>query len=340
MLLHPAWEKIGRGLCTVLAILMITLLLLETVLQIAARFIDKHPQAQQWLHPGAVRIVALGDSNTFGLYLRADQAYPMLFEKQWNAHHPEKLVEVINLGFPGTNSSRLVKSLPDVISMFAPDIITVMVGVNDFWMAPVDTPSVATDTVDVAAWLREHSRVYKLFYLLKRQAYNATLLKVDSKYRDAKFNASPELTAQWTAAIHGQGPSPFSDEPHGIQYGDKQFDIGYVFDASKKEDLPGQMKANLERIAEMAQHERVQLVFITYAYFELPQKVANQQMKVASKEKSALLVNATRAFRDECDKGESRCHEMFFPDFHPSAAGHQLLADILEQNISTLLLSL
>ena len=103
-------KKTGLVLRWIIIVTLLTLVLLEGVLQVAAVFIDKHQQPSQWLHPGRVRILTLGDSNTYGLYLQADQAYPSLLEQQWNAHHPDNRIEVINLGFPGTNSSRVLKA--------------------------------------------------------------------------------------------------------------------------------------------------------------------------------------------------------------------------------------
>jgi lysophospholipase L1-like esterase len=318
-------------------VLVLTLLLLEVVLQIAALFMQKHASQAHWLHPGSVRVLAMGDSNTYGLYLQADQAYPALLQKNWNQHHPERPIEVINLAYPGTNSSRVLKNFPDVIKTFSPDVITVMVGVNDFWMAPVDVDGVTSPVAPWQIWLREHSRVFKLVYLLQRQAYNAELLKVDDEYRHATFNASPQQAEKWRAAIHGEGAAPFPDKPSAIRYGEKTFDIGYVFHVDKNRNPVEDMRAHFEKMADIAWQSNIKLVFITYAYFEMPQKAANQQMKVVSKEKNIPLVIATKAFREQCEQGAARCQEMFFPDYHPSAAGHQLLASMVEDQLANLL---
>ena len=157
-------KRTGSALRWLVIVTALTVMLLEIILQLAAVFVDKHPQQRHWLHPGSIRVLALGDSNTYGLYLQADQAYPAVLEKQWNVSHPENPIEVINLGFPGTNSSRVLKSLPDVIKTFSPDIVTVMVGVNDFWMAPVNIDGVSIKLSPVEGWLRDHSRIYKLIY--------------------------------------------------------------------------------------------------------------------------------------------------------------------------------
>lgn len=46
------------------------------------------------------RILCLGDSNTYGLWLERDEAYPQQLEAIWNADPAAAPVEVLNLGFP------------------------------------------------------------------------------------------------------------------------------------------------------------------------------------------------------------------------------------------------
>jgi len=330
-------KKTGLALRWLIIVVLLTMVLLEVILQVAAVFVDKHPQQSHWLHPGSIRVLALGDSNTYGLYLQADQAYPALLEKQWNVHHSDTPIEVINLGFPGTNSSRVLKSLPELIKSFSPDLITVMVGVNDFWMAPVNIEGVSSTISPVEGWLRDHSRVYKLIYLLRRQAYNASLLQMDNEYRHVSFDDVIKKASQLSGVLDGVAPPPFKDKPTAIRYGETTFDIGYVFDASKRQNLVEDMKNNFERMADIAHESHVKIVFISYAYFEMPQKAANQQMQVVSKKKNIVFINAKKPFREQCDSSESRCHALFFPDFHPSFEGHQLLASEIENQLESII---
>ena len=145
------------------------LLALEALLQVAALAVHLGggPTPAAWL-TGNRRVLCLGDSNTYGLYLpdRA-QAYPQTFEALWNERVASPRIEVLNLGYPGTNSSRLRRDLPRMLEAFAPDVVILMVGSNDYWTAPVDiAPSGAF--ARAAQSVKRHSRVYQLSYMLRR----------------------------------------------------------------------------------------------------------------------------------------------------------------------------
>jgi len=314
---------------------LLTLVLLESTLQIASLFVEKrHGQFSATMLPNSkLRVVAMGDSNTYGLYLKAEEAYPAVLQSEWNQHHPDNKIEVINLGFPGTNSSRVLKSMPDVIKTFSPDIITVMIGANDFWEAPVDVGNNENSLSSVESWFRDHSRTYKLIYMLRREFYDENKLVVDDEYRDLKYD--PALRGKFVSAIKGDEKQTFENKPNAIRYGDKSFDIGYIFDINQQQNPTNAMKENMLRMADLANANGIKLIFITYAYFEFPQKTANQQMKVVAKTKKIPLINITKVFRDNCAIGESRCKELFFPDYHPTAEGYHLVADEIEKYFLT-----
>ncbi len=150
-----------------LAFPVATVLLLELVLQ-AASYANQHFSAQDepasWLTDN-LRIVAIGDSNTYGLYLQPLESYPKQLESLWNSSHEKKL-EVINLGYPGSNSSRVVANLPEVIQRLQPDIILVMIGTNDEWTAPITAADAVKHQQHWWSALQSHSRVYRLYCLV------------------------------------------------------------------------------------------------------------------------------------------------------------------------------
>ncbi|MEZ5493345.1 MAG: hypothetical protein R3E61_01880 [Pseudomonadales bacterium] len=75
--------------------------------------------ARSW----TTRVLALGDSNTYGLYLKAEEAWPAQLEQSWNSAHPQSPIEVLNLGFPATNSFRVLDNLPVLLDKLSPDIV-------------------------------------------------------------------------------------------------------------------------------------------------------------------------------------------------------------------------
>src|SRR5262245_49497915 len=47
------------------------------------------------------RIVCLGDSNTYGIYVRRNEAYPAVLGQLMNVSTVGQPVEIVNLGYPG-----------------------------------------------------------------------------------------------------------------------------------------------------------------------------------------------------------------------------------------------
>ncbi len=162
----------GR-LCLVLGGLALAVALLEGALWAAALVVrvSGRPLPITLASEGR-RVLATGDSNTYGLYLEPEQANPLVFERLWNARHPEHPVEVLNVGYPGTNTSRLRNALPRFLESAKPDVVTIMVGANDFWTEPEPVPRdvEASPEHGGPSWLWRHSRVYRLLYMGRRAA--------------------------------------------------------------------------------------------------------------------------------------------------------------------------
>jgi lysophospholipase L1-like esterase len=135
-----------------------------------------------WL-TGNTRILCLGDSSTYGLWLERHEAYPQQLEAIWNVTPRAAPVEVLNLGFPGTNSSRLVRDFQRMIDAFEPDLVIVMIGANDFWTSPVELDSAEVGTSGIS-FLERHSRLWK-FYGMVRRARDSTQLEVTFDPADA-----------------------------------------------------------------------------------------------------------------------------------------------------------
>lgn len=93
--------------------------------------------------PGAIRVVCLGDSVTFGYrvplvwperpdqYARDQLPYPMLLERALRAANPGRKVEVIALAVPGYTSYQGLLLLRREIDRLQPDVVTVCFGWND-----------------------------------------------------------------------------------------------------------------------------------------------------------------------------------------------------------------
>jgi len=85
---------------------------------------------------GTLRIVCLGDSRTFGIWMdkggfRYDNDYPALLERSLHGREGAVRVEVINAGVIGYTSSQGLAQLETLVLPLQPDIITVAFGFND-----------------------------------------------------------------------------------------------------------------------------------------------------------------------------------------------------------------
>jgi len=85
---------------------------------------------RQFLYPGfrpadiaarrpeaALRVVVLGGSSTFGLYVGAEAAFPARLEARLRAGLGERELEVINLGCPGWATDRILNVLDAVLAL-------------------------------------------------------------------------------------------------------------------------------------------------------------------------------------------------------------------------------
>jgi lysophospholipase L1-like esterase len=77
-----------------------------------------------------IRILCLGDSNTFGIGAPKGYSYPEQLQRMLNNNSSKKFI-VFNGGIPGSNSSNLYNNLENNIQRYNPNIIIVLVGSND-----------------------------------------------------------------------------------------------------------------------------------------------------------------------------------------------------------------
>jgi lysophospholipase L1-like esterase len=113
---------LGKRLALVPIGILLGLLMLEGGLQVGAFFMKRSKRGElpvAWV-TGNLRVLCLGDSNTYGLWLERKEAYPQQLEALWNQRVAAPKLEVVNLGFPGTNSSRLVRDLPRLLRRSTP----------------------------------------------------------------------------------------------------------------------------------------------------------------------------------------------------------------------------
>ncbi len=287
----------------------------------AALFAEALLQVAAWLQPvrmgigsswrtGSFRILCLGDSNTFGMYLddRA-KAWPGRLEEIWNASGRSPRIETMNLGYPGTSTSLLLQHLPKMLEVFRPDLVLVMVGVNDFWTIPI--PIDLNDDRPFSVWrfVEQHSRLHRLVYLAVQSASTVELVVDTSR-------AFPKA---------GKGK---------IAYGKHEFVMDYrLGDQPRSEEWRG-LFAGLESIASLATESGVRLVLLTYPSRQHDYALANQAIRNVAKRQRVTLIDLADAFAHVCSN--EICEELFVPDQHPNADGYRVAAEILAEQLDVL----
>jgi len=124
--------------------------------------------------PGAIRIVCLGDSVTFGYrvppvwperptdYDPTWLPYSMLLEKSLRAANPGREIESITMAVPGYTSHQGVAWLQRDIDSLQPDLLIVSFGWNDVSFSDVpDREAIRTSWFPVGLrWLVDHSQAF------------------------------------------------------------------------------------------------------------------------------------------------------------------------------------
>jgi lysophospholipase L1-like esterase len=125
------------------------------------------PAASREPAPGVHRILALGDSATFGEYLPVDEAFPALLERMLAARTGERF-EVLNAGVEGYNTDAELAFLRTRGLALRPETVVVGFNLNDFDHAPVLGP-LGILTNDQTARMPSHSLANSSeFYLVLR----------------------------------------------------------------------------------------------------------------------------------------------------------------------------
>ncbi|HSC76325.1 MAG TPA: GDSL-type esterase/lipase family protein [Pseudomonadales bacterium] len=284
--------------------LLALLLLLELLLQLAALLVRDQVRLTpaQWL-TGNTRILAVGDSNTYGLYLKAEEAWPAQLERQWNAANTAHPIEVLNLGYPGTNSFRVRENLPALLDKLSPDIVLIMVGFNDFW-TPLETLD-SEQEKNVLAWIKNRSRLYR-FYLIASRSY---ITQGDMTFGSKRDGSAVDVNNIEQHLVHMDGDAFYL----GTRQGEP---------ARNRDALP----ENLQAMIEMVRARDAKVYLLTYPSGWGFYPGANKRLEDVADKQGVPLINLTPLFVERCKDGPVSCQDLLFHDGHATAQGNALVA--------------
>jgi lysophospholipase L1-like esterase len=123
---------------------------------------DEFPASKS---PDTIRILALGDSWTFGYNVSVDQGYPKRLTALLRAEFPNNKIEVLNLGMLGYTSHEGLKQLKRVALQLQPDIVLIGYAMNDSAIPgwhDKDALFPKPKRFSLRRFITEHSELYKL----------------------------------------------------------------------------------------------------------------------------------------------------------------------------------
>jgi lysophospholipase L1-like esterase len=296
-----------------LAATIVGLVLLEGLLQAASLFVSNE---RRGVDPstGHVRVLCLGDSNTYGLSVERNETWPAQLEARWKSGPPRPGIEVLNLGYPGTNSSQVLRDFERNLDLFEPRVVLVEVGANDFWTVPV--PVDAKEPPSLLDRLRRGSRLYRLLYMATRSPEEMELV----------------VDLGENQPFHAKG---------SFQYLGNTFELRHDAATATRPRVAEDLEGNLVALARIAGARGVKLAFVTYASGELLYAAAARQMKKAGAATNTTVIDIRPSFRDSVCKTEP-CPEWLFEassphKHHPTARGYELVAEVVARELETIL---
>ncbi len=158
------------------------------------------PDVEPGPHPGTYRILALGDSSTFGWGVESAEVYPLVLRDELRRRHPGRPIEVVNLGVCGYSSLQGLVLLEREGLAWEPDLVTISYGSNDYSRVPEPFHETLSRNSGWSGSVREllhMSRAYEVYAALLSRAlsggWKERVREAGSKEADEMpLNVGPE----------------------------------------------------------------------------------------------------------------------------------------------------
>ncbi|MFN0206217.1 MAG: SGNH/GDSL hydrolase family protein [Planctomycetota bacterium] len=248
-------------------------------------------------------ILCLGDSHTFGIWLKNAETYPAQLEQLLNQGETTKTWAVVNRGVPGMASGDVLARLEESISERKWDAVVVTVGVNDRLKG---------------AERKENRAWYDSIQIVK-------LTKIIIEHSTHKTPAPRKLDPN--APVH-------PDEIAGTANKDKNTATISIVDRSGNAvafdqlttneelndlELKTQVARRLGEMVDIAAKAGTKLIFVSYLKNASTLGLANSVMKQVATDRKQTFVDTTENFA--AAEKEYRFEDLYFPDLHPTSGG-------------------
>jgi lysophospholipase L1-like esterase len=272
---------------------------LEAALQGAARIARAMAEPKLEAFSDGERILCIGDSNVYGLFVERDESWPQVLERRWNASRGERRIEVVNLGLPAMDSSRLRSALPDMLESVRPSRVLVMVGVNDWWT--VEVPISESSDATILDRLRRGSRVWGLLSMLWR----------------TRAALPPRVTVAPGDVLWRTGQGR-------IEMGDRVLEFSWA--PERDREWQARLARHLTAVLDGIRASGAEPILVTYPADRWGYAAANIRLRAISESTDTRLIDVGRKFHAHCPTVPC---PLLLPDMHPSAAGHAVVAELL-----------
>lgn len=239
-------------------------------------------------------ILCVGDSNTYGLYLEERESYPAQLQQLLGDR-----VRVVNLGFPGMNSSRLLADLPTMLEATQPAIVLILIGVNDFWTAPEPVHGTQESW---SARLSRWSRAYRLLYMVARDLVGTPIVSM------------PRMSTQDLVHAVGTARGLIGGESVDLSWGP----------ATPGQQWEGGFHENVFRIIDTIDSHGARPVFLTYPSNAPVYRAVSAEILQDVPPSAAQVIDLQARVAALCTTQD--CGPLFFGDGHPTAAGYAAVA--------------
>jgi lysophospholipase L1-like esterase len=139
---------------------------------------------------GAVRLLFLGSSVTFGWGVGAEQAFPERVGRELEARHAGVSFESVNAGVPGYASFQGLRYLETLLYRYEPDLVVAEFGINDGTVAVgrSDRAWEHSRLNDLRLWLRHTGWARLILRVFPPQDKSAPVQDVTQTYQEAREN--------------------------------------------------------------------------------------------------------------------------------------------------------
>ena len=266
--------------------------------------------------PG-LRVLCMGDSNTFGWSEPAEASYPAQLEALLNERVEGGPHQVVNLGMPGVNSRQVAERLPAELERYEPDLVLVKVGFNNRWSW---TPE--SRLAELGAPWYESVRLVRLWRLATRSLELDRRESAQGRFLPGDFSTRTDVERDQNQVL-------------GVDREGREvvYDARSLEESLEDERMARSIQDDLLEIAQLCEQAGAPLLLLTYCREEHDYAFANQVIRSTAGAHELPLADAGLPIA-EALLPRFGFDALFFADDHPRRLGYAVCARLAYQELA------